>query len=127
MLAHLETLGLTVVLSDGDGHYQRVKIGRSGIAGAVSERVLITTHKEEELGEVERRYPASHYAFLDDRVHILAMIKGSLGERCTTVLVRQGRYANEPVPQGSAPPDIEVTSIRDVASLTRDALLGRPM
>ena len=123
-LNHLGTLGLTAVLSDGDEQYQLLKIERAGIADAVSGRVLVTTHKEEELARVEQSYPAPRYAFLDDRVHILARIKAALGARSTTVHVRQGRYAHERGHGADLAPDIEVASIRDVVGLTRTALLG---
>lgn len=123
-LRHLGTLGLTAVLSDGDEQYQRFKIERAGIADAVAGRVLVTTHKEEELPTVERSFPATHYAFLDDRVHILARIRAALGARCTTVLVRQGRYAHERALGVHTAPDLEVASIKEVARLTRTALLG---
>ncbi len=123
-LRHLEGLGLTVALSDGDERYQRMKIERSGIADAVQQRVLVTAHKEDELAEVERCYPAAHYAFLDDRMGILARIKGVLRERCTTILVRQGRYAHESPPGGDAVPDLELASIQDGLGLTRPMLLG---
>ncbi len=125
-LRHLSSLGLTVVLSDGDDRFQRLKIERAGIADAVAGRVLVTTHKEQELATVERSFPASHYAFLDDRAGILSRIKAALLGRCTTVLVRQGRYAHEPAEAHDAPPDLEIASIRDVAGLTRGALLGIP-
>lgn len=123
-LQHLASLGLTAVLSDGDEEYQRLKIERAGIAGAVAERVLVTMHKEEELARVEQSFPASHYAFIDDRVHILARIKTVLGARGTTVHVRQGRYAHERGLDTDSAPDIELASIGDVAGLTRTALLG---
>ncbi|MCC6237783.1 MAG: HAD family hydrolase [Dehalococcoidia bacterium] len=125
-LQHLGSLGLTAVLSDGDEQYQRLKIERAGIADAVGGRVLVTTHKEQELATVERSFPASHYAFLDDRAGILSRIKALLGERCTTVLVRQGRYASEVAPRGDAVPDLELAAIRDVPRLTRAMLLGLP-
>ena len=127
-LAYLGALGVTVVLSDGDPRFQRVKIDSAGIAAAVGDRVMITTRKERELDDVERRFPAERYAIFDDRVGILAAVKAQLGERVTTVLVRQGRYADEleSVLRGAAPvtPDVVVGSIRDVLRLSRDVLLG---
>jgi FMN phosphatase YigB (HAD superfamily) len=123
-LTHLERLGLTVVLSDGDERFQLAKIERSGLATAVQGRVLITTHKEQELDEVARRFPARHYALLDDRAGILAAVKRRLGERVTTVLVRQGRYAEEGMQPDALPPDVVVTSMREVLDLERATLLG---
>jgi hypothetical protein len=121
-LAHLGRLGMTVVLTDGDERFQRAKVERSGIARAVEGRVFLATHKQHELDEVARRFPALHYALLDDRAGILAAVKAELGERVTTVLVRQGRYASEALDAPAA--DLEVASIRDVVGLEHASLFG---
>lgn len=126
-LSHLGELGVTVVLSDGDPVFQRAKIEGAGIASAVGDRVIITTRKERELDEVQRRFPAAHYAMLDDRVGILAAVKAQLDEGVTTILVRQGRYANEldaARSAGEVIPDLVVHSIREVLGLSRGVLLG---
>ncbi len=122
-LARLGRLGRTVVLSDGDRRFQRAKIDSAGIAAAVDGRVLITAHKERELDEVRRRFPAAHYALFDDRVGILAAVKAALGRRVTTVLVRQGRYAEELDAYDVVQPDVVIDSIRDASRLGRAALL----
>ncbi len=123
-LAHLATLGVTVLLSDGDARFQRAKIERAGIVSAVDGRVMVTTHKEQELADVRRSYPAAHYAFLDDRASILAAMKDVMGDEATTVLVRQGRYVDEPVPTDAPPPDLVLASISEACTLTRAALGG---
>ena len=46
---------------------------------AVEHNVLIYIHKEQELDDVERRYPAKHYVLVDDKVRILDAIKGAGG------------------------------------------------
>ncbi len=94
-LAHLDTLGLTVVLSDGDAVYQPMKIERSGVAAAVDRRVLVYPHKDEHLAEVCARFPARRYVLIDDKPRILAAGRAQLGDRVTTVHVRYGRYARE--------------------------------
>jgi len=53
--------------------------------GTFDDRVLIYVHKEEELAEVERLYPADHYVLIDDKLRILAAVKKLWGERVTTV------------------------------------------
>ena len=50
-------------------------------------------HKEHELHDVERRYPAEHYVLVDDKLRILSAIKEIWGNRVTTVFPRQGHYA----------------------------------
>jgi hypothetical protein len=63
------------------------------LSAAVEGRVLIYIHKEEELADVERRYPAQHYVLIDDKMRILSAVREAWGARVTTVFVRQGRYA----------------------------------
>jgi FMN phosphatase YigB (HAD superfamily) len=75
VLKWLRSFGPTVVFSDGDVVFQPRKIERSGIRDAVDGRVLIYIHKEEELSDVERFYPADHYVLIDDKLRILAAIK----------------------------------------------------
>ena len=81
----------TVILSDGDVVFQPRKVERSGIFETVDGHVLIYIHKEEELEDVERRYPAAHYVLVDDKPRILAAVKKVWGDRVTTVLPRHGR------------------------------------
>lgn len=93
-IAHLASLGTPVVLSDGDVVYQPRKIQRSGIWAAVAGRVLIYVHKERALDSMQQRYPAAHYVMVDDKPNLLAAMKLTLGQRVTTVFVRQGHYAH---------------------------------
>ena len=48
-----------MILSDGDVVFQPRKIERSGLWDAVDGDVLIYIHKEQELDDVERRYPGA--------------------------------------------------------------------
>src|SRR5262249_14612893 len=72
VIEHLGAWGPTVILSDGDVVFQPRKVERSGLLDAVGGRVLIFIHKEHELGEVERHYPADHYVLVDDKIRILS-------------------------------------------------------
>ena len=96
VLARFRAWGPTVILSDGDVVFQPRKVERSGIFEAVAGHVLIYIHKERALADVERRYPAAHYVLVDDKPGILAAVKRVWGDRVTTVLPRQGRYASDP-------------------------------
>lgn len=114
-IAHLGTLGATVVFSDGDIVFQPRKIRRSGIRDAVEGRVLITLHKERALATMQRNYPASHYVMFDDKPQLLAAMKRSMGDKLTTVFVRQGHYANAPDAAAADPaPDVSLAAIGDV-------------
>src|SRR5207245_8896929 len=57
VIRHLQTTGLTVILSDGDVVFQPRKIQRSGLSAAVEGRVLIYIHKEQMLEAIAKRYP----------------------------------------------------------------------
>ena len=114
-IAHLSALGLAVVLSDGDVVFQPRKIQRSGIWNAVQGRVLIYVHKERALDAMRRRYPARHYVMVDDKVQLLAAMKRSLGQKLTTVFVRQGHYAAQSADTAiDPPPDLEIERIGDL-------------
>src|SRR5581483_2910933 len=115
VLAALRERGATVILSDGDVVFQPRKIRRSGIWDAVDGNVLVYVHKERELADIERRYPAERYVLVDDKLRILAAIKQAWGERVTTVFPRQGHYALDPAEIARHPPaDATVERIGDL-------------
>ena len=77
--------------------------------------MLIYIHKEQELEDVEQRYPARHYILVDDKPRILAAVKEIWGNRVTTVLPRQGQYANDARVVASLPSaDITVERVGDL-------------
>ena len=118
VVGHLESFGLPVVLTDGDVVFQPRKIERSGIRGAVGGRVLVYVHKEHELDDVERRFPAERYVLVDDKLRILTAVKEIWGERVVTVFPRQGHYAHDPEILASTPPaDITIERIGDLVAL----------
>jgi hypothetical protein len=107
----------TVILSDGDVVFQPRKVERSGIFETVDGHVLIYIHKEEELADVEQRYPAGHYVLVDDKPRILAAVKKVWGDRVTTVLPRQGQFAHAPDAASFRPAaDLAVERISDLLS-----------
>jgi len=122
-LEHLARWGRVVILSDGDVVFQPRKVERSGIFEAVDGHVLIYIHKEEELDDVARRYPAAHYVLVDDKPRILAAVKKVWGDRVTTVLPRQGQYALVPG-RADPPPDLTVERIADLLRYDLAALLA---
>ena len=128
-VAHLDTLGLTVILSDGDMVFQPRKIQRSGIWAAVGGRVVIDVHKETALDSMQQRYPAGHYVMIDDKPTILAAIKRALKTKVTTVFVHQGHYADDPDNEALEPkPDMSVMRIADLLGLgLTDFLASSPM
>ncbi len=124
VLERFRSWGQTVILSDGDVVFQPRKVERSGIFEAVEGHVLIYIHKEEELADVERRYPAQHYVLVDDKLRILATVKKAWGSRVATVLPRQGQYAHDPkIIAECLPADLTVNRIGDLLDYDLAGLL----
>ena len=128
VLERLRQWGPTVLLTDGDVVFQPRKVERSGLWEAAGSHVLIYIHKELALSDVEARYPALHYVFVDDKPRILAAVKEAWGARVTTVLPRQGQYARDAKALATfAAPDVTVDRIGDLLDCDLDDLLtGRP-
>ena len=125
VIERLSGWGPTVILSDGDVVFQPRKVERSGLNEAVEGRVLIYIHKEQELDDVERRYPAQHYVLVDDKLRILSAVKKIWGQRLTTVFPRQGHYARDPKALAGYPPaDIAIDHIGDLVNFELPALLA---
>src|SRR5262245_9296473 len=125
VIERLSGWGPTVILSDGDVVFQPRKIERSGLYEAVEGRVLIYIHKEQELDDVAKRFPAQHYVLVDDKLRILAAIKQVWGVRLTTVFPRQGHYANDPKVLAAFPPaDIVIDRIGDLVNFDLPALVN---
>ncbi len=124
-LAHAAKFGQTVILSDGDVVFQPHKVERSGLFALVQGRVLIYIHKEQELADVEQRFPADHYVLVDDKLRILSAVKQVWGARVTTVFVRQGHYAVDASVGSYAPADISIAKIGEFGSYGLEELLGR--
>jgi len=125
VLEHLAAWGPTVILSDGDVVFQPRKVECSGLFDAVEGRVLIYIHKEQELDDVERRFPAAHYVLVDDKVRILTAVKKVWGERLTTVFPRQGHYAHDPDVATYPPADITIDRIGELVRCDRSAFGGK--
>jgi FMN phosphatase YigB (HAD superfamily) len=125
VIKHVQQWGLAVILSDGDVVFQPLKISRSGLSNAFSGHVLIYVHKEQELDDVERCYPAEHYVLVDDKLRLLAAVKKIWGSRVTTIFVRQGHYATDPKILASYPPaDISIGVIGDLLQYQLPELLN---
>jgi FMN phosphatase YigB (HAD superfamily) len=118
VIDRMKARGPVVILTDGDVVFQPRKIERSGLLEAVDGNVLIYVHKELELDDVERRYPADRYVFVDDKLRLLASFKAAWGPRVTTVFPRQGHYARDPEILRRYPPaDITVERIGELVDV----------
>jgi hypothetical protein len=124
-IRHARQWGPTVIFSDGDAVFQPRKVERSGLWRAFEDRVLIYIHKEEELDDVERFYPARRYVAIDDKLRILTAIKKMWGARVTTIFLRQGQYAHDTRVLGTYPAaDIQLEKIGDLLNYDFTAFGG---
>ncbi len=124
-LEYVKHWGDAVILSDGDVVFQPLKIERSGIAESVDRKVLIYIHKEQELRDVEQRFPADHYVLIDDKLRILTAVKKVWGNKVTTVFPRQGHYAlNTKLVDSLPPADITIQRIGDLMGCSGEQLLA---
>ena len=123
-IARVKPWGTVAILSDGDVVFQPRKVDRAGLFEAVEGQVMIYVHKELELADVERRYPADHYVLVDDKLRILAAVKASWRGRVTTVFVRQGHYALDPEALSKYPKaDRTIERIGDLCGIEREWFL----
>lgn len=125
VVEHVKHWGDAVVLSDGDVVFQPLKIERSGIWESVEGKVLIYIHKEQELEDVAKRFPAAHYVLIDDKLRILTAVKKTWGERVTTVFPRQGHYAHDTKALAGLPPaDLSIDRIGELLNYDLEQLVG---
>ena len=123
---HVQQWGTVVILSDGDAVFQPRKVERSGLWHLFENRVLIYIHKEQELDDVGRLYPADHYVLIDDKLRILSAVKKFWGDNVTTVFPKQGHYALDSKALAEYPPaDIELANIGDLLNYDLSAFLQK--
>lgn len=123
VLDRFKEFGPVVILTDGDVVFQPRKIERSGLFEAVDKNILIYIHKEQELHDVERRFPAARYVLVDDKIRILTAIKKSWGEKVTTVFPKQGHYALDAASVAKFPKaDVSIDSIGELLEIPTDKL-----
>jgi hypothetical protein len=124
LLEKAREYGTVVILTDGDVVFQPRKIDRSGLREAVDGRVLLYIHKELELADVEKNYPADHYVLFDDKLRILSEVKKTWGARVTTVFVRQGHYAHDAAVSKLDPADFNIDRVGDLVDYDFTKIVG---
>jgi FMN phosphatase YigB (HAD superfamily) len=127
-IRYAATFATTAILSDGDGVYQPFKVRATGLEALVDGRVMIVVHKERETAELMRRFPARHYVAVDDKPRILPAMRAAMGDKVTTVFVRQGRYANAADAASYAPADFVIDRIGQFVDIPESKLApqGKP-
>jgi FMN phosphatase YigB (HAD superfamily) len=125
VLQRLRSMGTTVLLTDGDVVFQPRKVEHAGLGKVADGDVLVYIHKEEALEDVERRFPATHYVLVDDKLRILDAIKKIWGARVTTVMPRQGQYAHDAKVLSALPSaDVTIGHIGDLLDYDLARLLA---
>jgi hypothetical protein len=124
VVRHVASFATPVILSDGDQFFQRHKIRETGLEQAVGGRVLIYVHKEENTGDIQRRYPAEHYALVDDKPRIHVAMKRQMGAKLTAVMVMQGKYAHQIHQRDRRAIDITIGGISELLTMTARDLMA---
>jgi FMN phosphatase YigB (HAD superfamily) len=125
VVERMKPRGPVVLVSDGDAVFQPHKIERAGLFDAVDGQVLVYLHKEQELHDIEKRYPAAHYVLVDDKLRILSAVKSIWGQRVTTVFSQQGHYAKDVHVRDAYPAaDVSLERISDLLEYDLDVLFG---
>lgn len=119
---HVASFATPVILSDGDQLFQRHKIRAAGLEEAVRGNVLVYVHKEQNTDDVQNRFPAQHYVIVDDKARIHAAMKASMGQKVTTVMVCQGKYAHDPAHHDYPEADITIEGIAGLLALTAEQM-----
>lgn len=120
---HLGQWGRTVILSDGDAVFQPRKIERSGLRRAFDDNVLIYIHKEKEVDDIARCYPARHNVLIDDKLAILDAVKDVWGDKVTTIFPKQGHYALDAAAHANLrAADLTIDAIGDLTKVDRSWL-----
>lgn len=114
VIATIRSRATPVILSDGDPVFQPLKIARAGLTEAVNGNVIVFAHKDRELDDLARLFPADRYAAVDDKADVLARIKLLWQNRVRTVHVVQGKYSDDPY-DGPAP-DVTISSIGELGT-----------
>jgi len=77
--------------------------------------VLIYVHKEQMLGECAAEISSRALRHGGRQAALLRLMKAQLGERLTTVFVRQGHYAHDPHIVATEPSaDVQIDTIADL-------------
>jgi FMN phosphatase YigB (HAD superfamily) len=122
---YAKKIARVAILSDGDVVFQPRKVDRSGLYDVFDGQVLIYVHKEQELEDVEAKYPADHYVMVDDKVRLLDAIKKHWGKHVTTVFPRQGHYALDQKLVAQYPkPDITLERIGELKNYSAEQILA---
>lgn len=94
VIKHLKKFGNVVVVTEGEGHSQRIKIKHTGIWDLVSGQVEIPVkNKVNHILKIIPKYKADIYYVIDDKPEILQKIIIKNIESLKTIHICQGHYS----------------------------------
>lgn len=94
VIKHLSNIGQVVVVTEGDRHFQTVKIKSSGIWNLVAGNVEIPLKdKISYLPKFLKKYPSDLYYFIEDKPEVLKKIHDLYKDKIKTIHVCQGHYS----------------------------------
>lgn len=94
VIVHLQKFGQVVVLTEGDSHYQTIKIKKSGIWKLVNGKVEIPLiNKVENIKNLMLKYPSDIYYFIEDKPELLEKAGKIYGLQLKRIHVCQGHYS----------------------------------
>lgn len=94
VINHLQKFGQVIVVTEGDSHYQTIKIKTSGIWDLVGGRVEIPLKdKVTHLLKFLKRYPSDIYYFIEDKPEVLKKVRDLYKGKIKTIHVCQGHYS----------------------------------
>ncbi|MBI2326741.1 hypothetical protein HYU92_00310 [Candidatus Curtissbacteria bacterium] len=115
VIKYLGTFGQVVVITEGDRHYQEIKIKSSGIWNLVDGNVEIPIFdKVSHLSEFLKKYPSDVYYFIEDKPEVLKEIRDLYKDKIKTIHVCQGHYS--PICQMGIF-DLTVKSLKDLLKI----------
>lgn len=95
VVKYLTTFGQVVVITEGDRHYQTIKVKNSGIWKLVSGNVEIPLKdKVAHLSKFLKKYPSKIYYFIEDKPEVLKKISELYSDKIKTIHVCQGHYSS---------------------------------
>lgn len=94
VIKHLGSFGQVVIVTEGDRHYQEIKIKSTGIWNLVEGKIEIPIKdKVAHLPEFLKKYPSDTYYFIEDKPEVLKKVYDLYKGKIKTVHVCQGHYS----------------------------------
>jgi len=94
VIRHLATFGAVIIITEGDRHYQEIKIRNTGIWNLVVGKVEIPLKdKIAHFPKFLKKYPSDIYYFIEDKPEVLRKIGDLYGGKIKTIHVCQGHYS----------------------------------